>query len=282
MRHYVVDEMPEPKLGPASGYVPHLWLETLMSRQASRDVSPAQHQLAMAAYLGLCTFMDAQVGRVLQTLDEVGLSEQTRIIYTSDHGENAGARGMWGKSVHYEESGAIPLILAGECVPAGEVRATQTTLVDAYPAILDAVGLPLDDVKTLPGRSWFDLATAPDDTDRIAFSEYHAAGSPSGSFMIRKGRYKFIYYVGFTPELFDLETDPEELTNLAQDDAYADTVQTFEGYLRAIVDPEDADRWAQAAQKALIESRGGPEMVMRNLITTKNYTPVPTEVEAKL
>jgi choline-sulfatase len=282
MRQYVVDNMPEPKLGAASGYDPHPWLETLMSRQAGGDVSPAQHRLAMAAYLGLCTFMDAQMGQVLQTLDEVGLSEQTRIIYTSDHGETAGARGMWGKSVHSEESGAIPLILAGDGVPAGTVRTTQTTLVDAYPAILDAVGLPLDGVKTLPGRSWFDLATAPDEVDRIAFSEYHAAGSPSGSFMIRKGRYQFIDYVGFAPELFDLEAEPEEFTNLAQDAAYTDTVQAFEGDLRAIVDPEDADRRAKAAQKALIESRGGPEEVMRHLITTKNYTPVPTEVEAKL
>jgi choline-sulfatase len=238
--------------------------------------------MALAAYLGLCTFMDAQVGRVLQALDETSLSAQTRIIYTSDHGENAGARGMWGKSVHYEESGGIPLILAGDGVPVGKVSATLTTLVDAYPSILDAVGLSVDEAATLPGRSWFDLANAPDDPDRIAFSEYHASGSPSGSFMIRRGRYKYIHYVGFAPELFDLKADPEELNNLAQDGVYADTVREFAGYLRAIVDPEDADRRAKAAQKALVESRGGPEAVMRNLVTTKNYTPVPAEVEAKL
>ncbi len=100
--------------------------------------------------------------------------------------------------------------------------------------------------------------------------------------MIRKGPYKYIHYVGYAPELFNLATDPEELTNLAQDAAYADIVQACDRELRAIVAPEEADRQAKAAQKALVESRGGPEAVMRNLITTKNYTPVPDEVEAKL
>ena len=281
-RHYAVDDMPVPKLGPGSGYAHHPWLDRLMSRQAGSEVSPAQHRMALAAYLGLCTFMDAQVGRVLQVLDETELSQRTRIIYTSDHGENAGARGLWGKSVHYEESGGVPLILAGDGVPAGKVSATPTSLVDAYPSILEAVGLQLNEVETRPGRSWFDLATAAADPDRIAFSEYHAAQSPSGSFMIRKGRYKYIHYVGFAPELFDLNADPEELNDLAQDDAYADTVRTLERDLRAIVDPEAADRQANAAQKALVESRGGPEAVMRHLVTTKNYTPVPAEVEATL
>ncbi len=281
-QHYDVDAMPSPKLDPSNGYTPHPWLNTLMRRQAGSAVNPAQHRLAIAAYLALCTFMDAQVGRVLQALREAGFEPQTRIIYTSDHGENAGTRGMWGKSVHYEESGGIPLILAGEGVPAGKVSHTPVTLVDAYPSILDAVDLPADTSGTRPGRSWFDLARATDDPERLAFSEYHAAGSPSGSFMVRKGPYKYIYYVGYAPELFDLSRDPEERTDLAQDPAYAAIVQACESELRGIVTPENADRQAKAAQKTLVESRGGPEEVMNNLITTKNYTPVPDEVEAKL
>ncbi|WP_089721059.1 sulfatase-like hydrolase/transferase, partial [Candidatus Entotheonella palauensis] len=204
-QYYDVDAMPSPKLATGNGYTPHPWLDTLMNRQAGSEVSPEQHRLAIAAYLALCTFMDAQVGRVLEALNEAGFSQQTRIIYTSDHGENAGTRGMWGKSVHYEESGGIPLILNGEGVPAGKVSHTPVTLVDAYPSILDAVGLPAADAsETRPGRSWFDLAVAADDPERMAFSEYHAAGSPSGSFMVRKGRYKYIHYVGYAPELFDL------------------------------------------------------------------------------
>jgi choline-sulfatase len=94
--------------------------------------------------------------------------------------------------------------------------------------------------------------------------------------MLRKGRFKFIYYVRFEPELYDLETDPEESTNLAARAEYAATVKELEADLRAIVDPELEDKRANEAQRVLIESKGGPEQVMANLPTKKGYTPVPT------
>ncbi len=279
---YPVDAMPEPKLGPGSGFKHHPWLDQLVAGNAGGEASAEQHRTALAAYLGLCSFMDAQVGRVLQALEAAGLGPGTRVIYTSDHGDNAGARGLWGKSVHYEESSGVPLIVAGEGLPAGRVCATPTTLVDAYPSIVQAAGAAAPGNDDRPGTSWFDLANAADEPERIAFSEYHASRSPSGSFMLRKGRFKYIHYVGFRPELFDLEADPEELTDLAGEPAHAETLREFEGHLRAIVDPDEADRRANAAQKALIESRGGPEEVWRKLVTTKHYTPVPDEVAATL
>lgn len=85
-----------------------------------------------------------------------------------------------------------------------------------------------------------------------------------------------ISYVGFAPELFDLETDPEESTNLAARPEYAETVKSLDKLLRTIVDPEKENRRANEAQRALIESKGGPEQVMANLPTKKLYTPVPT------
>lgn len=154
--------------------------------------------------------MDDQVGRVIKALDDAGLRENTRILYTSDHGENAGARGLWGKSNQYEEAAAVPLMLAGPDVPIGNVCNTPATLVDAYPTILDGVGLSANK-DGVPGRSLCSFACEPDDMERVAFSEYHAAGSPSAASMIRKGRWKYIHYVRFAPELFDLESDPEEV-----------------------------------------------------------------------
>jgi choline-sulfatase len=166
------------------------------------------------------------------------------------------------------------MIVAGEGVPAGKLSSTPASLVDAYPTVLDSVGLSAD-ADGVPGHSLFDLANKGDERDRIAFSEYHAAGSPSASYMLRKGRFKYIYYVRFAPELFDLENDPEESTNLATRPEYADTVKALDAQLRAIVDPEAEDRRANEAQRRLIESKGGPEQVMANLPTKKLYTPVP-------
>ena len=118
----------------------------------------------------------------------------------------------------------------------------------------------------------------PVDAERVAFSEYHAAGSPSAAYMVRTGRWKYIHYVGFAPELFDLDGDPEEAINLATDPTYAGKIAELESILRSIVDPDDADRRANEAQRALIESRGGPEAVFANLVVKKMYTPVPTEL----
>jgi choline-sulfatase len=219
---YALADMPMPKFGPGSGFRHHPWFDELVAGNAGTDATEEQHRTAIAAYLGLCSFMDAQVGRVLGALDRTGLGERTRVIFTGDHGENAGSRGMWGKAAHYEESAGIPLIVAGEGVPEGALRKTPATLVDAYPTILQGAGVAMPDGGDgLPGDSWFDLANAGDDAERVAFAEYHAARSPSGSFMIRKGRYKFIHYVGFEPELFDLEVDPEETVNLAEDPDHA-------------------------------------------------------------
>ena len=83
---------------------------------------------------------------MLEVLEETGLAESTRIIYTSDHGESMGRRGLWGKFTLYEESAAVPLILAGPGVPAGQVSDDPVSLVDCHPTILEAVGVDPDEL----------------------------------------------------------------------------------------------------------------------------------------
>jgi choline-sulfatase len=148
------------------------------------------------------------------------------------------------------------------------------TLVDAYQTILQGCGFEQKGgTPELPGRSWFDIACEKDDLNRISFSEYHAAGSPSGAFMIRKGKYKFIYYVGYEPELFDLQDDPEELVNLAQNEAYYQIVEEYNDDLRGICDPNKTDRQAKDDQNTLIEKFGGRERALHS--GTPGATPVP-------
>jgi len=272
---YPLDQLPPRKLDPEQGFQRHPWLQRMDDfLKVDRDLTPERRLQATAAYFGLCTFVDHQIGRVLEALADCGLEDNTRIIYTSDHGDNVGARGMWGKSNMYEESAGVPLIIAGDGIPKGKVCTTTTSLLDSYQTIMDGVGLDLTpEEQKLDGASWFELANTKDDPDRVVFSEYHAASSPTAAFMLRKGKYKFIYYVEYEPELFDLEADPEETTDLAGDPEYAEVVQEYEGYLREICDPEKTDRQAKDDQNALIEKFGGRDKALHT--GTPGATPVP-------
>ena len=191
---------------------------------------------------------------------------------------------MWGKSVMYQEAAGVPMILNGLDIPEDKTCETPVSLVDCYQTILAATDVAddADDGATLPGRSLIDIANQASDLNRPVFSEYHAMRSPSGAFMLRQGRYKLHHYVGFPPELFDLQDDPEETINLAADQDHAEIRAEYEAKLRAIVDPEDADRRAKADQKALVESHGGPEAVMERARGGANYTEVPEEVLADI
>jgi len=273
---YPPDSIPLRKLHPRDGYNHHPWIEAQEAycSQESLFVDEAERLLAIRAYYGLCSFVDAQIGMILDALDYYGLAEATRVIYTSDHGDNAGARGLWGKSNLYEESTKIPMILVGPDVPEGGVCETPVSLVDCYQTILHGLGLHLqEEEKALPGRTLFDLATSPVEPERVVLSEYHAIGAVSAAFMIRKGRYKFHYYVGFPAELYDVENDPEETVDLAKEPGYSCIMKELENELRKYLDPEATDVQAKKDQAGLIERFGGRDKAL--FIGAPGATPVP-------
>ena len=254
---YRTAPMPDVKLHPDKGYKRHPWVE---KQNANFDTEanfrdPEERLDAIAAYYGLCTWLDANVGQILETLDETGLGETTTIVYTSDHGDNAGARGLWGKSNLYQESVAVPLIVSSpddKDYPVGTCE-TPVSLLDLSATIADHFGCDFDG----EGTPLSAIAAAPADKARTVFSEYHAAGAVSGAFMIRKGRWKYNYYIGFPPELFDLEADPEELEDLGQSEDHEDIRRDLHRELLTICDPEAVDRQAFADQDAMIARYGG-------------------------
>lgn len=273
---YPVDKMPLPRLHPKNGHPRHPWLEDSHRRHPVDDaLDDNQRRLATACYYGLCTWVDRQVGRVIGALERGGLTESTRVIYTSDHGDNIGARGMWGKSTHYDDAAGVPMIVAGPDVPGGRVCRTPVSLVDLAPTIMHAVGEdPYGWVgNTLPGKSLLEIGRKPDDPARAVFSEYHAFGSPSAAFMLRNGRYKYNYYVGYPAELFDLEADSGEERNLVADSNFSAVVSSFEAQLRSILDPEATDARAKADQAQLIARFGGPQRAIN--VGAPGATPAP-------
>ena len=142
-------------------------------------------------------------------LRDAGLEQDTRVIYTSDHGDNAGARGLWGKSTFYEESAGVPLIRRR---PGHSGRARGDHAGVAHRLRADHPrggrrGAARVGGRALPGASLFAVADGATPT-RPVISEYHAIGSVAGAFMLRFGRWKYCHYVAYPPQLFDLEADP--------------------------------------------------------------------------
>lgn len=239
----------------------HPWLTEFRRCFVYDNFTEEKTRIALASYYGLVSFLDANIGRVLDCLDATGLSETTRVIYLSDHGDNIGERGLWGKSNLYEESVGVPAILAGPGIPENHVCHTPVNLTDIYPTVMDCARIDADG-DCRPGCSLIAIANEPGDPERIVFSEYHAAGACSGAFMIRKGRWKYIHYVGLPPQLFDLESDPEEHNDLGTDGAHARLRDELEAVLRSICDPEEVDRRAKADQRAIVDKHGGVETVI--------------------
>ena len=227
----------------------------------------------IAAYYGTTTWLDQKIGQVLNVLAETGQEATTRVAYTSDHGEHMGARGIFGKFTMYEESAAVPFILAGPDVPAGKVSNTPISLVDSHPTILDAVGAAHSpDDADLPGQSLWEIANAPD-VDRTVFSEYHAVGSRDAFFMLRDSQYKYVHYTYDAPQLFDLDADPNEVNDLAGSTEHQSVVADFEQRLRAMIEPEAVDAQAKASQRAKVEEAGGEEAVRARGYFVNSPTP---------
>ncbi|HEY4382918.1 MAG TPA: sulfatase-like hydrolase/transferase, partial [Ktedonobacteraceae bacterium] len=199
----------------------HPALEELREHFAGRNLDEATLRRTRAAYYGMVSFIDEQIGRVLRVLKESGHAEDTLIIYTSDHGEMLGDHELWWKSAMYEQSAAIPLIMAGPSIARGAVRNDPTSLIDLTSTIADAVGL--EPHQNWRGRSLLPVAEGREHRaeTEIIFSQYHGHGVSHGIFMIRKGRFKYIYYPFFPAQLFDMENDPREMHNLATDANYA-------------------------------------------------------------
>ena len=194
-----------------------------------------QLQEAIRGYYGNVSQMDANVGRVFDTLRELGLDRNTVVVYTSDHGEMAGAHRMWTKHNMYEQSVRVPLVIrTPEEDGAGSSREQIVEQVDLLPTLAELCGL--DAPKGVDGRSFASLVTGGRHTPREwAYSEYYFCrrvftaddrfvGKPP-ILMVRADRWKLNYLSWERSELFDLRSDPAEHRNVIDDPGNAGIVK---------------------------------------------------------
>lgn len=188
------------------------------------NVTESHIRNARHAYYGMCTYIDDKVGRLLDTLNKVGLEEDTVVVFTSDHGEMLGERGMWFKQSFYEWSVRVPLVIR---IPGQQSKSRVSelvSLVDLFPTFMDIAtnGNMPDPVGGLDGNSLLPLIRGKGEWHNQVISEYTGEGVTAPCRMVRLDDVKFIYTHGHPDLMYDLANDPLELDNLIGNPKYAD------------------------------------------------------------
>ncbi|KAB8067361.1 choline-sulfatase [Aspergillus leporis] len=180
-----------------------------------KEIPDISIRAARRSYYAACTYVDHNIGKLLQVLEETGLSDNTIVIFTGDHGDMLGERGLWYKMTWFENSARVPMVFcAPKYFPARRVSENVSTM-DLLPTFTELIGAPLVPELPLDGVSLVPYLTGGEGhrTDTV-YGEYMGEGTQAPVIMIRQGRWKFIYSVIDPPMLFDLVSDPEERLNL--------------------------------------------------------------------
>ncbi|MFI8746300.1 choline-sulfatase [Pseudomonas sp. NPDC077186] len=187
---------------------------------------------ARRAYFGACSYIDDNIGKLLRTLEECGLAEDTIVVFSGDHGDMLGERGLWYKMHWFEMAARVPLLVhAPKRFAAHRVSQSVSTL-DLLPTLVELAGGQVDAGLALDGRSLLAHLQGAGGHDEV-LGEYMAEGSTSPLMMIRRGPWKFVYSEQDPLLLFDLARDPQERENLAQSADHQGVLAEFLAEARA-------------------------------------------------
>ncbi len=271
--------LPEDAFHPADSYMSQ-------SKAVWRNFSDAEILKVRKTYYAMCAETDYMLGLVLDALRRTGLEDDTFIVFLSDHGEMAMEHRQVWKNSMYEASSRVPLIIVppanfrstnGGEWERGITVSNLTSLLDVFPTLLDmAKATRIGDIadnsgnvrmpEFLDGYSLFPFLSKPDivndfvrgkayPNNRSVVSQYHSNMGNTGSFMIRSGPWKYIafgratYDPTYTPQLFNVEEDPEELDDVAN--KYPHIVAELDAMLRSVVDYPNVDAEVRAQDVAL-------------------------------
>ena len=224
-------------------------------------VTPDQARECKLAYFAAISFVDAQIGRVLDAVDRLGLADNTIVVFWSDHGYHLGEHGLLFKMSCFEESARVPMIIAVPGMTTGGKASTRNVeLVDLYPTLADLAGLAAP--KNLEGVSLRPLLDDPQSQwSRPAYTQVQRGGGnskleggvPGHSVRTEKWRYTEWDFGNQGSELYDETADPHELNNLANDPKHADVVKEMKALLKQMypkrveggkAEPDTKKKWS--------------------------------------
>ena len=199
--------------------------------------------MAKHAYYAMISYLDEKLGQILDQLDETGLRDNTVVVFTSDHGEMMGERGMWFKQCFWEWSVRVPLIISDRRTTPNIRIQSNCSLVDLLPTFIGLAGKdagPLAPaISELAGHSLVPLLSGTTHKwGDCVIADYLAIGPCVPCRMVKKGRYKYIFTHGHPDLLFDLDADTNELINLAGDAAYLPILNALKAICMEGYDPD--------------------------------------------
>lgn len=257
-----VDSIPPDRLDPHSRRI------RAMCAMDQYELTEARVRKARHAYYSMINYIDDKVGQLLRALHAAGLENNTVVLFTSDHGEMLGERGLWYKMSFFEWSARVPLIFYAPARFSPFRVSQHVSLVDLLPTLVDLAGEDADPklADTIDGRSLLPLLQGNQQTGpHEVVAEYLAEGAVAPCVMVRRGRYKYIFCESDPDQLYDLATDPEELENLAGRPEHEEQRRALEAEVKA--------RWdLQALRQRVINSQRRRRLVAQALMTGQ-HTP---------
>jgi uncharacterized sulfatase len=199
-----------------------------------RGVTPEQARECKRAYYAAISFVDAQIGRLLDAVDRLGFRDNTIIVFWSDHGFHLGEHGLWFKQSCFEESARVPLIISAPGLKtAGRASPRLVEYVDLYPTLAELAGLARP--TNLEGASLRPLLANPEAAwTRPAYTQVQRGDFPGHSVRTERRRYTEWDFGAKGAELYDHDRDAQELHNLAADAHYADVVAQMKALLKLV------------------------------------------------
>ncbi|HVW57200.1 MAG TPA: choline-sulfatase [Rhizobiaceae bacterium] len=242
-----------PALEPEVGFIPYEKQDAhskrlyLASDYASYSITEEQVRRSRRGYFANISYLDDKIGEILAVLKATRMLDDTIILLCSDHGDMLGERGLWFKMNFYEGSARVPLMIAGPSVEDRTIASPVSNL-DILPTLCDLAGIDMDAIMPwTDGQSLVPLMEGKGRSEPVLM-EYAAEGSYAPMVAIRDGKYKFVHCEIDPAQLFDLESDPHEKVNLAEDQANAALVANYMAEVRARWDMTDFDSAVRESQ----------------------------------
>jgi arylsulfatase A-like enzyme len=208
--------------------IPAPAVRSITRNKVQVNLAPDLAKQAIQAYYASITFADAQLGLILDALRETGLDQNTIVLFTSDHGYHMGEHGHYQKTTLFENATHVPLVIAGPGVQRGQVAETMAEMVDFYPTLSELAGLPRPAATS-------GLSLVPALQDSLAVVRESALTQYENGYSIRTADFRYTSWGENGDqgvELYDRTSDPAELTNVADDPAFAEIRRHLAGVLQ--------------------------------------------------